>query len=363
MLPTIAVIAGTRPEAVKLWPVVVALRRTTIAEIRLIATGQHRALFDQILPVMPDIDLNLMQPGDTPGRFLARAASALHDVLQRMEPALVVVQGDTATAYAGAIAAFRLGIAIAHVEAGLRTASIAEPFPEELFRRAITRLAALHFAPTKEARQALLNEGVPAGTVHVTGNTGLDELRNALTEGAGLTSEATALLQQFGKARFGIATVHRRENRNGRLESIAKGLSRTTRELHLPLILPLHPAPDLAELQTKLSDNPLIHVIPPIDHQTMAQLLMRAALVLTDSGGLQEEAAALGTPVVVLRAQTERMEAVKDGRSLLAGSDADAIVSASTEMLKRGRLPPSRLFGDGRSAPRIAEIIGGWLNP
>lgn len=361
MLPTIAVIAGTRPEALKLLPVVEVLRHGGVGAVRLISSGQHLTLFDQMLPdIAPDIELGLMQEGDPPGRFLARAAAVLAETLGNVDPALAIVQGDTATAYAGALAAFRLGIPIAHVEAGLRTTSIAEPFPEELFRRAIARLATLHFAPTPGARDNLLAEGVASSVVHVTGNTGIDRLMSAL-EDPRPSRTAEALLSGIGDSRFALATVHRRENRGKALEGIARGISKVAHAHSLPVILPLHPAPDLQPLAGLLDGDPLVHLSPPMDHAAMVRLLVRAALVVTDSGGLQEEAATLGIPVVVLRTRTERMEAVEDGRAVLAGSDPEAILSAAGEMLQEGRFLRSILFGDGAAAPRIAAHIAEWL--
>lgn len=365
-LPIIAVIAGTRPEAIKLAPVISALRARAIADIRYIATGQHRDLFRQALsdgPV-PDIDLRLMQARQSPARFLARAAAALRDMLADMHPALVLVHGDTATAYAGAIAAYRLGIPIGHVEAGLRTSSIASPFPEELFRRAISKLALLHFAPTPRAGAALLREGVPPSAVHVTGNTGIDRLFDALRRaGEGLPPAAGEALQAIGAGHFGLVTIHRGENRGTTLTRIGEGLKRVATELRLPLVVPLHPSPGLRPLASLIKLVPAIHVCPPMDHEALAGLLQRAALVLTDSGGLQEEAVALGTPVVILRGETERVEAVEACRALLAGSDPTLICAHARLLLRRGRFPPSAVFGDGQAAGRIAQIIEEWLVP
>ena len=365
-IPIIAVIAGTRPEAIKLAPVISALRARAIADIRYIATGQHRDLFRQALsdgPV-PDIDLRLMQARQSPARFLARAAAALRDTLAETHPALVLVHGDTATAYAGAIAAYRLGIPIGHVEAGLRTSSIASPFPEEMFRRAISRLALLHFAPTPRAGAALLREGVPQSAVHVTGNTGIDRLFDALGRAEPVLPPAAGEAPQaIGAGHFGLVTIHRGENRGTTLTRIGEGLIRVATELALPLIVPLHPSPGLRPLASLINAVPAIHVRPPMDHEALAGLLRRAALVLTDSGGLQEEAVTLGTPVVILRGETERVEAVEAGRALLAGSDPALICAHARVLLRQGRFPPSAMFGDGHAAGRIAQIIEEWLVP
>lgn len=340
-----------------------ALRDNGHAFLHVIATGQHRLLFDQVAEngLTPDVDLGLMQAGGSTARFLGRAALGLHDALSHADPALVVVQGDTASAYAGALAAFRLGIPIAHVEAGLRTASIAAPFPEELFRRAIARLATIHFAPTLRARDALLCEGISGASIHVTGNTGIDSLFERLARRQTSTPTATALIDAVKQGPFGLVTVHRGENRGRRLNAIATGLKRVAEALSLPLILPLHPSPALYPLDAALRPHALIHIVPPLDHDSMIGLLERAVLVLTDSGGLQEEAAALGTPMVVLRNETERVEAVEAGRAALAGANAEAILDAADAMLAHGRFPRSDLFGDGNASVRIAAIIGEWL--
>ncbi len=363
MLPTVIVIAGTRPEAIKLAPVIEALRTNGACSVLFLATGQHRGLFDQAIGEsgpLPDVDLGLMQVDQSPGAFLARAACRLRDEIAAVHPALVIVQGDTATAYAGAIAAHRLGYPVAHVEAGLRTASIDRPFPEELFRRAIAQLATLHFAPTERARAALLSEGVPAANIHVTGNTGIDRLFRAMKRSE-LTASSQRILKDMGGKRFGLATVHRRENRGQRLQQIAAGLNRVAEAFDLPIVLPLHPSPELTALITLIAENPLIHLTHPLDHDTMVQLLEQAALLLTDSGGLQEEAATLGTPTIVLRNETERAEALESGRAALADGEPEAIMTASRALLRHGRFPPSELFGDGRAGGRIAQIIADWL--
>lgn len=362
-LPTIAVVAGTRPEAIKLAPVIAALLKGGLVSVRYIATGQHRDLFDQAVGdgPAPDVDLALMQADQSVARFLAKAALALRDALSTVDPALVIVHGDTCTAYAASLAAYRLGYPIAHVEAGLRTSSIASPFPEELFRRAISRLAALHFAPTGRARDALTREGVTASTVHVTGNTGIDQLFAA--RGHGMPAAVGAAFKAVGGGRFGLVTIHRRENRGEALKRIAGAVQSVATELGLPVIVPLHPSPNLAPLEAMLRHDPRILPVPPMDHDGIIWLLERAAVVLTDSGGIQEEAVTLGVPVVVLRQETERMEAVEQGRAVVTGSDPALILAATRAALQQGGFPPSVIFGDGRSGPRIARIIEDWLAP
>ena len=356
---TILIVAGTRPEAIKLAFVIRALKDF---DVRLIATGQHLELFDAALRdagLKPDISLDLMRPGQDPATFLARTAPQLAAAMAKIQPALVLVQGDTATAYAGALAAHRLGFPIAHVEAGLRTSRIDDPFPEELFRRAIARLATLHFAPTERAAAALLRENIKPCNIHVTGNTGIDHLFDAIKA----VAPARSLPSDLNiSSPFAIATVHRRENRGARLRSIGLGLERTATMLNLPIILPLHPAPELQPLRALLSGNKWISVIAPLDHASMVHLQANASLVLTDSGGLQEEAVTLGTPVVILRDETERQEAVLAGRACLAGADPDRISESAAKLLLAGRFPPSSLFGDGKAGSRIANLIADWLN-
>lgn len=357
----ILIIAGTRPEAIKLAPVVKALRAQVRRQVLLVATGQHHALFDKALNeagLVADVALNLMRPGQSPAAFLSLAAPQLTSVIAEMRPALTIVQGDTASAYAGALAAFRLGLPIGHVEAGLRTPDIGSPFPEELFRRAITRLTNLHFAPTQGAAAALIRENVSPDSIYVTGNTGIDHLLDTVEH---LEKVILPVPAHF-RNRFGIVTVHRRENRGERLNAIAQGLSLVSRRLDLPLILPLHPAPELQSLKEMLKEEAGISVVSPFDYRLMIALQAEAALVLTDSGGMQEEAVTLGTPVVVLREETERYEAVLDGRAHLAGANAERIATAATCLLSRGRFSRSTLFGDGKAGPRIANAIADWLD-
>ena len=364
MLPSIAIVAGTRPEAIKLLPVIEALKKDGNFSLHFIATGQHRALFDQAMKSggpSPDIDLGLMQADQPVGEFLARAAGALREAIAALDPGLVIVQGDTTTAYAGALAAYRLGCPLAHVEAGLRTASIDSPFPEELFRRAISRLSTLHFAPTELARDMLVHEGVARSAVHVTGNTGIDHLFQVMARPR-LTNTATRLLKITGGGPFALATVHRRGNRGAGMSALARGFAQVAQGCGLPIILPRHPAPGLQSLEDMLSEQEHIHVIPPLDPDSFVQLLARAALAMTDSGGVQEEAVTLGTPVVVLRDETERSEAVTAGRAMLAGNDPGAMLRTARIMLDQGRFPPSTIFGDGAAGIRIAHIIKSWFD-
>lgn len=354
--PCIAVIAGTRPEAIKLAPVVHALRRETPFAVRVIGTGQHRALFDTAAAgsgLAVDGDLDLIRPGQTPAALLARALPTLQDALIAMRPTRVVVQGDTASAYAGAVAASALGIPVAHVEAGLRTGHLADPFPEELFRRAIGRIADLHLAPTMRALEALRAENIAADRIVVTGNSGIDGLMAIRPD----RTVAAALLEQGGARRpLMLATVRRRESRGERLGQIIEGLRKTATALGGTMLLPLHPSPALVPLARHLKAHPGISIVDPLPHPVIRALLDEADLVLTDSGGLLEEAATLGVPTVVLRATTERGEAVDAGRAILA-TKSDAILRAARAMLAKGRMPRSDLFGDGNAGPRIARAI------
>jgi len=368
--PSIAIVLGTRPEALKLAPVVDALCARGVRPL-LISTGQHRDLLDRATAdagLMPDIDLGLMRPGQGTGALLADAAHGLLTLFRCQRPAMVIVQGDTASAYAGALAAARIDCPITHVEAGLRTGRLDDPWPEELFRRAITALTSLHCAPTPLAARTLVREGVAPSAVHVTGNSAIDRLMKARAAAATANGAANGtgrdagqeLMTRFG-GRFALATIHRREN-HGRIDALADALHRVGRHHCLPVLVPIHPSPAMERLRALLRGSDMVHPLPPLDHGTMVTLLSRAVLVLTDSGGLQEEAVTLGTPLVILRDVTERAEAVRAGRARLAGADPAAILDASSSALVAGRFAPCTLFGDGRAGLRIASLVLGWLD-
>jgi UDP-N-acetylglucosamine 2-epimerase (non-hydrolysing) len=345
-------IFGTRPEAVKLAPVLLALGKEEGIESQVCVTGQHRGLLDPVLgffSILADYDLDLMEPGQSLNRLAAGALAGLDSVLAAAAPDRVIVQGDTTTALAAALAAFHRSIPVAHVEAGLRTYCAAAPFPEEANRRAIALLADLHFAPTEAARANLSAERL-RGEVYVTGNSGIDALHLVLARG-----EPTDVPVTDPSRKLILVTCHRRESFGAPHASICAALERLGARRDVEILFPRHPNPAL--------DGPApanVRMLPPLGPAAFAALMCRAQLILTDSGGVQEETAALGKPAIVLREATERTEGLGAG-AILAGTDTDRIVEAA-EMRLDGRAPPVRpssLYGDGRAAARIVDALLG----
>jgi UDP-N-acetylglucosamine 2-epimerase (non-hydrolysing) len=364
--PKVLLVAGTRPEALKLAPVVRALRVLKVPTT-LVATGQHPSVAAEHWPaegMAADVDLAIHRPGQTPAAVLAAILERLPPVLRAVRPAMLVVQGDTTSALGGALAAFYEGVPVAHVEAGLRTHDLGEPFPEEGQRAMIARIATLSFAPTALAAGRLRGEGIAAGSIFVTGNTAIDALVAAQAE-ARRRDAALALRFPFADAAdppLVVATVHRRENGGARLDAIASGLARVAGLGLATLAMPLHPNPESAgRLRARLAAVPNIHLLPPLEHVAMVWLLMKARLLLTDSGGLQEEAPALGLRTLVLRQATERSEAVAAGVATLVPLRAAAIARAVSAALAQPVPVPVFPFGDGRAGARIASAIADWL--
>ena len=359
---------GTRPEAVKIAPVIKALERESSVETRLCVTGQHRDLLDAALDffsLRPDFDLQVMAPEQALNPLVARLIERLDPILVRAAPDRVIVQGDTTTALAAALAAFHRGIKVAHVEAGLRTYRGGQPFPEEYNRRAIGLIADMHFAPTRAARDNLTVERLP-GDVYVTGNSGIDALDLVLARlenDAALSAEVEADLPPVEAGRKPIlVTAHRRESLGAPFRAICTALAKLAERPDVAIAFPLHPHPELrAAAETALGGRPNILLLPPLDHPRFVRLMQRARLVLTDSGGVQEEAVALGKTVLVLRDATERPEGIEAGAALRVGTDPERIVHAAEHMLA---VPPpaeirSHVYGDGRAAERItAGLLG-----
>lgn len=368
--PAALVILGTRPEAIKLAPVVRALRAMRAFRVTVCATAQHRGLLDRALrslQLAPDIDLDLMRPGQSPASFLPTALDALRTVIDQTAPAVVIVQGDTATAFAGALAAFYARVPVAHVEAGLRTDDIAAPFPEEGQRRLVSQLATFHFAPTEGARSTLIREGVPRPQILVTGNPGIDSL--LATERLLKTSVEwrSRLRRRFAFLETGLpilfATVHRRENLGKALTGVATGLRLLAARREAEIVVAVHPNPDVAApLRSALADTPHVHLVDPLSYPECVWLMKRARLVLTDSGGLQEEAATLGVPQLVLRDSTERTEGVTAGVAALVGSDPIKIAGTALAVIRdpcvhAWMARPMPLYGRGDSGPLIARAL------
>lgn len=369
-LKPILVLCGTRPEAIKLAPVVQTLRQSG-SRVDLVMSGQHPDLARTMLEevgLVPDVDLGIYQAGGRPDMLLSRMLPAIGALLQERQPAMVVVQGDTLTAFAGAASAAYAQIPVAHIEAGLRTGNNSEPHPEEMHRTMISRVADLHFAPTEHAAETLRKEGVNPATVHVTGNTGIDALIGLVRKldvdpVIGRRLQETYPFVQSANAPLIVATIHRRENIGQRLQSIAAALARLVGFFEAEIVLPLHPNPVVrAQLMVHLRGLKGCHLIEPVDHMTMVWLLRHARLLLTDSGGLQEEAPTLGLRTLVLRKATERPEGVAAGVSSLVSLSAGEIVAATQRALKEPRPRPCHPFGDGKAAGRIADVINTYID-
>ncbi len=365
----ILVIFGTRPEAIKLFPVIRALAATPGLVVRTCVTAQHRGLLDQVLAIAglaPDIDLDLMEPGQTLDRLTARLLVGLGDVMDAERPDLVIVQGDTATAMTGALAAYYRKVPVAHVEAGLRSGDIYQPWPEEVNRRIVAPIAALHFAPTETAAAALRREAIPADTVHVTGNTVIDALHRTADRVATDPSLAAGLDEiaaRFAGKRIILVTTHRRENFGDGVAAIARAIGRIAAREDVAVLFPVHPNPNVVSVMDDiLGTRANVARIEPLDYPHFVRALGMAHIVLTDSGGVQEEAPALGKPVLVMRETTERPEGIAAGTAKLIGTDEDRIVAEIFALLDdepayaamaRAHNP----FGDGHAAARIAKII------
>lgn len=369
ILPPVLFVFGTRPEAIKMFPVVNALTRAGVVPVRTCVTGQHRGMLDQVLRIAelsPDHDLDLMEPGQSLDRLTARLLTGLGAVIDAERPAMVVVQGDTATAMAGALAAYYRKVPVAHVEAGLRSGDIYQPWPEEVNRRMIAPIAALHFAPTDTAAQALRAEGIDPARIHVTGNSVIDALhwtKARIAADPALAGDLDAVLARMAGKRIVLVTTHRRENFGEGMAAIARALRRIAERPGIGVLFPMHPNPQVASvMETVLGDHSAIARIEPLDYPHFVRALDAAHIVLTDSGGVQEEAPALGKPVLVMRETTERPEGVAAGTARLVGTDEERIVGEVFALLDE----PARYaamaqahnpYGNGDTADRISRIM------
>lgn len=361
-------ILGTRPEAVKLAPVLMTLLNEPGVQSHICVTGQHRDLTRPILDffsLRPDCDLEVMVPQQALNPLTARLVERLDPVLVKAAPDRVIVQGDTTTAMAASFAAFHRKIPVAHVEAGLRTYRNANPFPEEVNRRAIGLIADMHFAPTRGARGNLAGERL-GGQIFVTGNSGIDTLDMVLTRLARepvLAAAVEAALPPVIDGRKQVlVTAHRRESFGAPFQAICAALAELAARDDIDLLFPLHPNPRLrAAAQQALGGHARIHLLPPLDLPSFVRLLQRARLVLTDSGGVQEEAVALGREVLVLRDATERPEGIETGAALRVGTDCARIVHAASGLLDMpaAAWERSSVYGDGRAAARIVDGLLG----
>ncbi|HUB77395.1 MAG TPA: UDP-N-acetylglucosamine 2-epimerase (non-hydrolyzing) [Bryobacteraceae bacterium] len=365
----VLLIFGTRPEAIKLCPVLLHLRgRAEGFQVKCCVTAQHREMLDQVLQVFgvtPDYDLDLMLPGQTPAQTSARILAALEGVIAAERPDMVLVQGDTTTTFCGALAAFYARIPVGHVEAGLRTGDLGQPFPEELNRVLTTRMSALHFAPTEGAAENLRRDNVPAERILVTGNTGIDAVLQ-VTERLRTGGLAGAHLPGLDASRrLLVVTAHRRENHGAPLEAVCDALTRLARRGDVQIVYPVHRNPNvIGPVERMLGHEPNIILCPPLDYVSFIDLMRRAYLLITDSGGIQEEGPSLGKPVLVMREKTERPEAVEAGTVKLVGTCATRIVE-ETGLLLENRQEFERMsrahnpYGDGHASERIGNALAG----
>ena len=364
--PTILVAFGTRPEAIKLAPVIRELKRRPEIRTRVCVTAQHRQMLDQMLAdfgLRPDDDLNLMQENQGLAGFSARALIRLQAVLKKERPALLLVQGDTTTTFIASLAAFYERVPVGHVEAGLRSFDRNNPYPEEINRILTDRLSELHFAPTAEAKRNLLAEGLRAADVFVTGNTVVDALQWAAARQHRFREPrlASAVAALGPDDRAVLVTTHRRENLEAPLEGLCRAFRRLVQshpELHL--FYPVHPNPKVERAVRTLVRHPRAHLLPPLGYFDLVHLFKRCAFALTDSGGLQEEAAGLGVPVLVLRRVTERPEVVRAGVAKIAGTEPGAVFQLASRLLRDEKLRSSMarrvpVYGDGRASKRIVD--------
>lgn len=358
----IVCVVGTRPEAIKMAPVIAALKQQAWAEVITVATAQHRGMLDQVLDffdIEADVDLDIMRPGQSLAGLTSRLMSELDGVFGAAHPQAVLVQGDTTSAMTASLASFYRQIPVGHVEAGLRTGDVSSPFPEEANRTITGKLARWHFAPTAAARQNLLAEGVPPSHITVSGNTVIDAL---LATAAKEVPLAVALTPD---RKLVLVTIHRRENFGEPFASICEGVAQlASRNPHITILYPVHPNPNVrAAAYEKLGRCENVKLCDPLEYPQFVAAMKRASFIISDSGGVQEEAPALGVPVLVLREKTERPEAVECGLVMLVGHDAELICQQAQRLLDDdaahaamvGSVSP---YGDGRASARIIGVLG-----
>lgn len=367
--PRIVVTFGTRPEAIKMFPLVFALRETGLFDVKVVVTAQHRELLDSVLAlagITPDVDLDLMQPDQSLDALSARLIARFGAVLDQLSPDRVLVHGDTLTTMMASIACYFRRIRVGHVEAGLRSGDIYSPWPEEVNRKVTGVIADLHFAPTETAAAALRAENVDESSIHVTGNTVIDALlfaQQRLAADPGLAPAITPLRERFAQRRIIAVTAHRRENFGTGMAEIAKGLQALAARKDVAIIYPVHPNPNVGGvMRSALAGLDNIALIEPLDYLDFVAMMAASDIVLTDSGGIQEEAPSLGKPVLVMRDTTERPEGVAAGTARLVGADASVIVAETSRLLDdpeayRQMSLAHNPYGDGTASRRIAQLI------
>lgn len=368
--PVVLSVFGTRPEAIKMAPLVKAIETSQDFISKVCVTAQHRQMLDQVLEIfniIPDYDLNIMKSRQTLAGITKMALEGLDNVLKELMPDIVLVHGDTTTTFTASLAAFYSKIAVGHVEAGLRTYDKYSPFPEEMNRRLTGAIADLHFAPTEANFQNLAREGVAAETIHITGNTVIDALKTTIANNYTFLDTTLNKIDFAGKRVIAV-TAHRRENLGGPLKNICYALKNIIKKYpDAEIVYPVHLNPAVQEpVRAILAGLPRIHLIDPVHVLDMHNLMSRCYLVLTDSGGLQEEAPSLGKPVLVMRNETERPEAVKAGTVKVIGTETDRIVHEVTGLFE-DRAEYDRMahsvnpYGDGRASERILDALRYWF--
>jgi UDP-N-acetylglucosamine 2-epimerase (non-hydrolysing) len=373
LMRRILIVFGTRPEAVKLCPLVLFLRAAGQREfeVRTCVTAQHRGLLDQVLAtfaVKPDHDLDVMQPGQSLAQVTSRMMASLEKVIAAERPDLVIVQGDTTTTLCGALAAFYQRVAVAHVEAGLRTGDMEQPFPEEMNRVLTGRLARLHFPPTALSAENLRREGVAAEQMVITGNTGIDGLFHVLEQlrSGALARPAWDFIDV--RKKMVLITGHRRESFGDGFVRICEALGRLAAREDVQIVYPVHPNPNVrGPVNERLGHLGNVHLIEPLEYVPFVDLMSRCTVLLTDSGGVQEEAPSLGKPVLVMRDKTERPEAVEAGTTRLVGTDVERIVAEVSLLLDdqaeyQRRSALHNPYGDGRASERITAALRAYFS-
>ena len=361
----ILIIFGTRPEAIKMSPLVLRLRLDF--DVKVCVTGQHREMLDQVLKlfqIIPDYDLNLMKPNQNLSNLTGEILNGVTNILLQDEFDWVLVQGDTTSTMAGAMAAFYHKVPVGHVEAGLRTYNLGSPFPEELNRQVTSKMARLHFAPTAQSKQNLLNEGFSNNSISITGNTIIDALHWVLEHSAGLDLEFPLDLQY---SRTILVTGHRRENFGEGFQQICEALHTIAKQKpDVQIVYPVHLNPNVLEPVNRILSNlPNLHLIEPLEYKQFVYLMNRSTLILTDSGGVQEEAPSLGKPVLVMRETTERPEALEAGTVKLVGANRQTIVDETMNLLTDSDAYKKMAFahnpyGDGKACEKIFETLLGF---
>ncbi len=357
---------GTRPEGIKMAPIIKEMEKREEIDSVTCITAQHRDMLDQVLSlfdIVPDYDLNIFKPGQSLTEITVKALEGLEKVIEEVEPDLLLVQGDTSTVFSGALAAFYKKVKVGHIEAGLRSNNIYSPYPEEVNRRLTGIMTNFHFAPTEKSRDNLLRENYSKEDIYVTGNTVIDALFYAIEEDYSFEEELLNTID-FHQKRVILLTSHRRENIGKPMENIFKAVNKISQEYEdVEVIFPIHLNPKVRDIAQSVFDgNPRVHLVEPMDYQPFTNLIGKCHLVVTDSGGIQEEAPSLGKPVLVVRHETERPEGVEAGTCKLVGveyedlyRELDLLLKDQTEYKKMANAVNP--YGDGRAAERIVNII------